>query len=419
MHHFHRLDGALACEETPLADLAGAFGTPLYVYSTATLTRHYRVLADAFAGQRALIAYSVKANSNLAVIATLARLGAGADVVSAGELLRAVKAGIAPQKIVFSGVGKRDDELDAALAVGIHQFNVESEPELLRLAARAQAANLVAPIAFRVNPDVSAGGHAKISTGKAEDKFGIAWAAAPRLYALAASLPGVAPVAVDVHIGSQIGELQPFAAAFGKVLGLVEDLRRSGLAISRADLGGGLGIPYRDGDAPAHPDEYARMIADLTRGRDLEIILEPGRVIVGNAGVLLTRIIDVKHGESKTHVIVDAAMNDLMRPALYDAHHEIVPVRERAGAPQLCDIVGPICETTDRFAADRWLAPVEAGDLLAILSAGAYGAVMASSYNSRPLVAEAQVDGARFALTRRRPSLEALLADEIADPWIR
>lgn len=417
MHHFARRDGLLHAEDANLATLADAVGTPFYCYSEATIRRHVRVFREAFAGLRALTAFSVKANSNLAILKIMREEGAGADVVSGGELLRALEAGISASKIVFSGVGKTKAEMAAALKAGIHQFNVESEPELVALDEVARGIGARAPIAFRVNPDVSAGGHEKISTGKAEDKFGVPWSRARALYARAAKMQGVAVKGVDVHIGSQISELAPFETAFQRVADLVRALRAEGHAIDRVDLGGGLGIPYGDRPDPPHPDDYAGVVRRIAGPLDVELIFEPGRMIVGNAGILVSRVLYVKEGEARRFLIVDAAMNDLIRPALYDAHHAIEPVSLRNGPMQEFDVVGPVCETGDRFAKSRRLPPVEAGDLVAFMSAGAYGAVQASQYNSRPLVPEVLVSGARFAVIRRRPSFEEMIEAERNAEW--
>ncbi|MEL7454378.1 MAG: diaminopimelate decarboxylase, partial [Pseudomonadota bacterium] len=411
MHHFHYQAGRLHCEDVSLDRIADEVGTPVYVYSTATLERHADVIQRAFSDIDALIAYSVKANGNLGVLATLGRAGCGADVVSGGELQRAMAAGISPDKIVFSGVGKTRDEMELALMAGIHQFNVESAAELETLSFVAIEMDRVAPISLRVNPDVAAGGHPNISTGKQGDKFGVPWADAEALYGRARDLPGIHPVGVDVHIGSQIDQLGPMEAAFTKTLGLATRLREAGHDITRLDLGGGLGIPYAPGDDPAPPADYAAMIRRVIGEMPLQIILEPGRVIAGNAGVMVTEALYQKPAPDRTFLVVDAGMNDLMRPALYSAHHDIVPVREPETPIDTAplDIVGPICESTDKFAAARHLPPVSAGDRLAILSAGAYGAVLSSQYNSRPLVPEVLVDGAEYAIVRRRPSFEEMI----------
>ncbi len=420
MHHFSYRNGVLHGEGVSLAAVADAVGTPFYCYSEATLRRHARVFCEAFAGADMLMAFSVKANSNLAVLKILADQGAGADVVSAGEIERALAAGIAPRKIVFSGVGKTRDELAFALKTGIHQFNVESENELRLLNAIAMAAGVRAPIAMRVNPDVSAGGHAKISTGKAEDKFGVPWTHARRIYAEAAAMDGIAVKGVDIHIGSQIDDLAPFEAAFQRVAGLVQDLRADGIAIERLDLGGGLGIAYGDGSDPPHPKAYADLITRIAAPLDVQLIFEPGRMVAGNAGVLVAKTLFVKSGEERRFLILDAGMNDLIRPALYDAHHEVIPVREPAAdaARARYDVVGPVCETGDRFARDRELPAIEEGDLVAFLSAGAYGAVQASQYNSRPLIPEVLVRDDDFHVIRRRPSVAEMMALESTPDWL-
>lgn len=421
MHHFHYADGRLHCEGVDLGRIADEVGTPVYVYSTATFVRHARVIAEAFEGQSVLIAYSVKANGNLAVLATLAAEGCGADVVSGGEMQRALKAGIPASKIVFSGVGKTAAEMKYALEVGIHQFNVESAGELRLLSIVADGLGRAAPVALRVNPDIAAGGHPNISTGKSGDKFGVPWGEAEALYAEAGRLPGIRVVGVDVHIGSQIGELEPMRAAFEKVVALALRLREQGHAISRVDVGGGLGIPYREGDAPAPPSDYAAMIADVTAGRGFEVILEPGRVIAGNAGVLLTTALYEKEAPDRTFLIVDAGMNDLIRPALYGAHHDIRPLDEPAAGQgeKIYDVVGPICESTDKFTTGRALATVLPGARLAFMSAGAYGAVLSSAYNARPLVPEVLVDGDRYSIVRRRPDFEEMTMLEEVPDWIR
>lgn len=421
MHHFDYADGRLRCEGVDLGRIADEVGTPVYVYSTATLVRHARVIADAFSSQKVLIAYSVKANGNLAVLATLAAEGCGADVVSGGEMQRAMKAGIPASRIVFSGVGKTAAEMTLALQAGIHQFNVESAGELRLLSIVAEGLGLEAPVALRVNPDVAAGGHPNISTGKSGDKFGVPWGEAEALYAEAGRLPGIRVVGVDVHIGSQIGELGPMRAAFEKVVALALRLRGQGHGITRIDVGGGLGIPYRETDAPAPPSDYAAMIAEVTGGHGFEVILEPGRVIAGNAGVLLTTALYEKEAPDRTFLIVDAGMNDLIRPALYGAHHDIRPLAEppQGHAEKTYDIVGPICESTDKFATARTLPKVEAGDRLAFMSAGAYGAVLSSAYNARPLVPEVLVNGDRYDVVRRRPDFDEMTMLEEVPDWIR
>lgn len=421
MHHFHYAGGRLQCEGVDLGRIADEVGTPVYVYSTATFVRHARVIAEAFRGQEVLIAYSVKANGNLAVLATLAAEGCGADVVSAGEMKRAMKAGIPASRIVFSGVGKTAAEMEKALQAGIHQFNVESAGELRLLSEVAVGLGLKAPVALRVNPDVAAGGHPNISTGKSGDKFGVPWGEAEGLYEEAGRLPGIQVVGVDVHIGSQIGELAPMRAAFEKVVALALRLREQGHDIRRIDVGGGLGIPYRETDAPAPPSDYAAMIADVTAGHGFEVILEPGRVIAGNAGVLLTTALYEKQAPDRTFLIVDAGMNDLMRPALYGAHHDILPLSEPGeDLPRKSyDVVGPICESTDKFATGRELPVTASGDRLAFMSAGAYGAVLSSAYNARPLVPEVLVNGEVYSVVRRRPDFEEMTMLEQVPDWIR
>lgn len=420
MHHFSYQNGVLHAEDVALTDIAAEVGTPFYCYSTATLTRHFNVFSGALHGLDALVCYAVKANSNIAVIRTLAQLGAGADVVSVGEMKRAMEAGIPANRIVFSGVGKERTEMQAALEVGIYQFNIESEPELELLSTVASEMGVEAPIAVRINPDVDAKTHAKISTGKKENKFGIPWERARSIYARAAQLPGIKVVGADVHIGSQLTDLAPFREAFSRVADLVRTLRADGHDIRRLDLGGGLGIPYdQDSPLPPHPDLYGEMIRDVVGDLDCQIILEPGRLLVGNAGVLVSKVIYVKEGEARKFVILDAAMNDLLRPSLYDAHHDIQPVKapDRTEPLQLADIVGPVCETGDVFAKARLVPELAAGDTVAIMSAGAYGAVMASTYNSRALVPEILVDGDRFAVVRRRITPEEMIALEEKPDW--
>jgi diaminopimelate decarboxylase len=420
MNHFSYQNGRLHGEDVDLVELAASVGTPFYCYSTATLERHYRVFTDALP-KGSLIAFSVKANGNLAVLKTLERLGAGADVVSGGELKKALAAGIPGERIVFSGVGKTKAEMAAALAAGIFQFNVEGEPELKALDEVAGSMGKRAPIAFRINPDIDAKTHAKISTGRADTKFGIPWSRAREAYALARALSNVEIVGVDVHIGSQITELAPFEAAFTRVVEFVGELRRDGHAIARLDLGGGLGVPYRsDNQPPPDPAAYGAMVARLTQGLNAQLILEPGRMIAANAGILVARVIYAKKGESKEFLILDAGMNDLVRPAMYDAYHDVVPVEEaKPGAPRIrYDVVGPICETTDIFAADRDMPRSKDGDLVAILTAGAYGAVMASAYNARPPAAEVLVKGAEWAVVRPRMDDDALVATDRIPSWL-
>ena len=421
MDHFLYRGGVLHVEDVPLPEIAAAVGTPAYVYSAATLTRHFRVFDEALAGMPHLVCYAMKATSNLAVIALLGGLGAGMDVVSGGEYRRARAAGVPGERIVFSGVGKTREEMRLALEGGIRQFNVESEPELFALSEVASGMGLRAPIAIRVNPDVDAKTHAKIATGKSENKFGIPIARARAVYAVAAGLPGIEVVGVDVHIGSQLTELAPFENAFRKVGELAEALRADGHLIRRLDLGGGLGIPYeRTNEAPPLPFDYGEVIRRTVGRLGCEIEIEPGRLIAGNAGVLLSRVVYVKRGEGRDFLILDAAMNDLVRPAMYDAWHDLIPVVEAPAGADLAtfDVVGPVCETGDTFARGRLLPPVEAGDLMAFRSAGAYGAVMASEYNSRPLVPEVLVSGDQFTVVRARPSFDEMLARDTIPSWI-
>jgi diaminopimelate decarboxylase len=421
MHHFAYRDGVLHAEAVNLATIAQTVGTPFYCYSSATLERHYQVFAGAFADVRALVCYALKANSNQAVVKTLAALGAGADVVSEGELKRARAAGIAPEKIMFSGIGKTARELSLAVDEGILCVNVESEDEIDALSAIGAAKGRVASIAVRVNPDIDARTHAKIATGRAENKFGIPISRAREVYAHAAKLPGVKVAGVDMHIGSQITELKPFQDAFALLGDFVRMLRADGHAIEHIDLGGGLGIPYRDdNEPPPHPDAYAELVKRATRDLDCTLIFEPGRLICGNAGILVTRVLYVKRGEAKIFVIVDAAMNDLIRPTLYDAHHEIWPINEApTGAERIvADVVGPICETGDFFALARRMTEPKPGDLLAVMSAGAYGAVQAGTYNTRPLVPEVLVRENDWALVRRRVEVDEFIALDRLPPWL-
>jgi diaminopimelate decarboxylase len=421
MHHFAYRNGVLHAEDVSLATLAERVGTPVYVYSTATLERHYRVFSDAFAGLDALVCYAVKANSNQAVLTTLARMGAGMDVVSGGELLRALTAGVPGSRITFSGVGKTPDEIDDALAAEIFCFNVESEPELELLSKIAASKGATANISVRVNPDVDAKTHAKISTGKSENKFGIHFQRAREVYARAAKLPGIKVTGVDMHIGSQITEVAPFDAAFALLAELATSLRADGHAIDHVDVGGGLGIPYKlDNEPPPLPDDYAAVVRKHIGPLGVKLVLEPGRLIAGNAGILLTRVLYVKTGGDKTFVIVDAGMNDLIRPTLYDAHHDIWPVIESApGADRvMADVVGPVCETGDYLALGRSLPQLAAGDLVAVMTAGAYGATQSSTYNTRPLVPEVLVKGADMAVVRPRLDAEALIALDRLPDWL-
>ena len=411
--------GELFVENVALSRIAAAIGTPFYVYSSGAIERQYRQFADAFAGQAARLCYSVKANSNLSVIATLARLGAGADVVSEGEFRRALAAGIPGERIVFSGIGKTESELAFALEHDVYQINVESRGELEALSAIGERAGRAAPVAIRVNPDVDARTHHKIATGRKENKFGIDLAHAPDVFAEAAALPGIALKGLAVHIGSQLTAMGPFEIAFGRVVELFRSLATRGIHLQRLDFGGGIGIRYKDETPPTLAD-YTSLIRHLTHGLKVELACEPGRAIVGNAGMLATRVLYTKEGVTRRFVIVDAAMNDLLRPALYDAWHEIVPAThaERHGHPVAQSVVGPVCETGDAFALDRPLPALRPGELLAILSAGAYGAVMSSSYNTRPPAAEVMVRGGDFAVIRERPSYDDLLALDRMAPWL-
>jgi diaminopimelate decarboxylase len=419
MHYFAYRNGVMHAEAVNLVELAASVGTPFYCYSTATLERHYQVFGDAFAGERALICYAMKANSNQAVIATLARLGSGADVVSGGELKRALAAGIPPDRIMFSGVGKSAPELAAAVDAGILCVNVESESELELLSAIATGKGRTANVSVRVNPDIDPKTHAKIATGKSENKFGIPISRARDVYALAAKMPGLRVTGVDMHIGSQITELSPFDDAFALLSDFVRGLRADGHHIEHIDLGGGLGIPYReDNDPPPLPDAYAALVKRATRDLDCMLIFEPGRLIVGNAGILVTRVLYMKQGEAKSFVIVDAAMNDLIRPTLYEAHHDIRPVIERGGARIVADVAGPVCESGDFFALDREMEEPQPGDLLAIMTAGAYGAVQAGTYNTRALVPEVLVSGSQWALVRPRMEVDQLIALDRLPPWL-
>jgi diaminopimelate decarboxylase len=421
MHHFAYRDRVLYAEAVNLAELADIVGTPFYCYSSATIERHYNVFAAAFAGVNALVCYALKANSNQAVVTTLARLGAGADVVSEGELLRARAAGIPPQRIVFSGVGKTARELNLAVEHGILSVNVESESELELLSSIAIAKGRTADISIRVNPDVDPKTHAKIATGKAENKFGIPISRGREVYSRAAKLKGVRAIGVDMHIGSQIIDLQPFRDAFALLAEFVGVLRADGHAISHVDVGGGLGVPYReDNEPPPDPNAYAAIVKGATQNLGCRLILEPGRLIVGNAGVLVTRVLHVKHGDAKNFVVVDAGMNDLIRPTLYDAHHDIRPVREPSAGRRriVADVVGPVCESGDYFALERELAAPDAGDYLALMTAGAYGATQSGTYNSRPLVPEVLVRKHEWALVRPRQGIEDLIALDRLPPWL-
>lgn len=421
MRHFDYRNGVFHAEGVNIAEVADAVGTPFYCYSTATLERHYRVFSEAFADVKTLVCYAMKANSNQSVLRTLANLGAGADVVSGGELKRALAAGIPPTKILFSGVGKTAAELRAALSEDILCINVESEPELELLSAIATEMGRIARISVRVNPDVDSGGHAKITTGKSENKFGIPISRARAVYARAAKLPGIQVTGVDMHIGSQITDLAPMEVAFRLLADFVTVLRSDGHTISHVDFGGGLGIPYdEDVAVPPEPAAYAAMVKRVTHNLGCTLMFEPGRMIVGNAGILVAKVIYVKHGDGKTFVIIDAAMNDLIRPTLYEAYHEILPVREAgpSAAMIVADVVGPVCETGDYLALDRKLPAPKPGDLVAVMTAGAYGAVQASTYNTRALVPEVLVNGDRYAVVRPRVEVEDLIAMDKTAPWL-
>ncbi|MFZ8945297.1 MAG: diaminopimelate decarboxylase [Paracoccaceae bacterium] len=421
MDHFNYKNGNLHAEDVALSDIAAEVGTPFYVYSTATLERHFRLFDDALSGMDHLVCYAMKAASNQSIIKTLAALGAGMDVVSGGEYLRAIKAGVPPDRIVFSGVGKTRAEMEMIVQGGVRQVNVESEPEMVLLDKVARAHGKKIPITIRVNPDVDAKTHAKIATGKSENKFGIPITKARDVYAIAAKLEGLEIVGIDVHIGSQLTDLEPFGLAYRKVAELTETLRADGHDIRRLDLGGGLGIPYvRGNEAPPLPADYGALIKREVGHLGCEVEIEPGRLIVGNAGLLVSSVIYVKEGEGRNFLILDAAMNDLIRPAMYDAHHDIVPVQEpKAGADYAdFDVVGPVCETGDTFARNRALQRLEDGDLVAFRSAGAYGAVMASEYNSRPLIPEVLVKGDQFAVIRPRPTLEEMINRDTIPSWL-
>ena len=418
MDHFDYKNGALAAEDMPISDIAEAIGTPFYCYSTATIERHYRVFEEALAGLPATICYAVKANSNVAVIKTLADLGAGADVVSSGELTRALKAGVPASKIIFSGVGKTRDELAHALKENILQINVESEPELQALNEIAGSMGITAPVAFRINPDIDAYTHDKISTGRSEDKFGIEWTRIHEVVKAANSLSHIENVGLAMHIGSQLTELEPFRDAFIRLRDVFAILRADGHKIPRLDLGGGLGIPYDTAMTPS-PAEYGKVVAEILGDLDADFLFEPGRLIVGNAGILVTSIVYAKEGATRRFLILDAAMNDLMRPSLYEAKHDIVPVSEpNSGANmERVNVVGPVCETSDTFATELDLPSAEAGDLLAIRSAGAYGAVMASTYNSRALIPEVLVKGDAYSIIRERIEPDTLIKYENLPNW--
>ncbi|PCI84623.1 MAG: diaminopimelate decarboxylase [Hyphomicrobiales bacterium] len=420
MHYFEYKDGELFAENVSLAEIAEQVGTPFYCYSASTFRRHIKMFQQSFADRDALICYAMKANSNQAVLTLIAKLGAGVDVVSGGEMKRAILAGFPADKIVYSGVAKTYAEIEYGLEIGIHCFNAESEPELIRINEIAKAKGLKAPVSVRVNPDVDAGGHEKIMTGKAENKFGIPWKKIDKVYELIASLPHLEVVGIDLHIGSQITDLAPFAEAFERVGTLVTSLRAAGHKIQHVDFGGGLGVPYKnDNDIPPHPDEYAAMINKVAGSLGVKYIFEPGRMIAANAGVLVGKVEYVKHGDGRDFLISDVGMNDLIRPTLYDAYHDILPLKQADGVEtQLVDVVGPVCETGDYTAKGRELPVFEQGDLFAIMSAGAYGAVQAGTYNTRALVPEVLVDDDRFAVVRKRVEVDEIIALDDVPDWL-
>lgn len=418
MRHFAYQEGALFAEGVPLARIAHEVGTPVYVYAQATLERHFEALKSAFAAHQPMIAFAVKANANIAVLAVLARLGAGADVVSAGEIERAMAAGIAPQRIIFSGVGKTAEELRFALGLGLFQINVESPAELVLLERLAQETGTRPAIALRVNPDIGAGAHSKITTGQASSKFGISLTEAEALYARAAASKALQPVGLAMHIGSQMGELVPLERAIGLLRAAAQRLRAQGLALDRLDLGGGLAAPYAEGESLPTPEAYAQAVTRALAGFEIKLALEPGRVIAANAGVLLTRVIRVQERPGRRIIVLDAGMNDLLRPALYEARHEILPVcNDPDRAMEAVDLVGPVCESSDCFASDMLMPRLAAGDLACIMTAGAYGASMSSSYNARPLVPEVLVHGSAFAVVRRRQTVAEQLRLETVPTW--
>ena len=421
MDHFLYRDGVLHAEDVPVAEIAAQVGTPFYCYSTATLTRHFNLFDEALAGMEHLVCYAMKAASNQAILKTLAELGAGMDVVSGGEYLRARAAGVPGERIVFSGVGKTREEMRLALEGGVRQFNVESEPEMVALSQVALSLDVSVPITVRVNPDVDAKTHAKIATGKSENKFGIPIARAREVYAQAAQLPGLEIIGIDVHIGSQLTDLEPFRLAYTKVADQTEVLRSDGHDIRRLDLGGGLGIPYTtNNEPPPLPTDFGALIQETVGHLGCEVEIEPGRLIAGNAGILVSRVIYVKSGEGRDFLILDGAMNDLIRPAMYEAHHDIVPITEpQPGVEQQpYDIVGPVCESGDTFAKGRMMPPLRDGELVAFRSAGAYGAVMASEYNTRPLVPEVLVNGHQFAVIRARPTFDEIINRDTIPEWL-
>ena len=420
MDHFNYRDGQLYAEDVSVAEIAASVGTPFYVYSTATLVRHFQLFDDALDGMDHCICYAMKAASNQAILKTLGNLGAGMDVVSGGEYRRALSAGIPPEKVVFSGVGKTLEEITLALKNGIRQFNVESDSELEQISSIASSMDKIAPIAVRINPDVDAQTHEKIATGKAENKFGIPLSRAREVYSKASQMPGINIVGIDLHIGSQLTDLKPFKKAYQKLADLTQVLRQDGHKIKRLDLGGGLGIPYeKNKSAPPLPVEYGKMVKEVLGHLDCEIEIEPGRLIVGNAGILVSSVLGVKIGDNRNFLILDAAMNDLIRPAMYDAYHDIIPVKQRSSPEAVYDVVGPVCETGDTFAKKRTMPKLTESDLVAFRSAGAYGAVMSSEYNTRPLIPEVMVNKNEFSIIRKRPSYEEIIDRDIIPNWLK
>ena len=420
MDHFNYRNGQLYAEDVSVAEIAASVGTPFYVYSTATLVRHFQLFDEALDGMDHCICYAMKAASNQAILKTLGNLGAGMDVVSGGEYRRALSAGIPPEKVVFSGVGKTLEEITLALKNGIRQFNVESDSELEQISSIASSMDKIAPIAVRINPDVDAQTHEKIATGKAENKFGIPLSRAREVYSKASQMPGINIVGIDLHIGSQLTDLKPFKKAYQKLADLTQVLRQDGHKIKRLDLGGGLGIPYeKNKSAPPLPVEYGKMVKEVLGHLDCEIEIEPGRLIVGNAGILVSSVLGVKIGDNRNFLILDAAMNDLIRPAMYDAYHDIIPVKQRSSPEAVYDVVGPVCETGDTFAKKRTMPKLTESDLVAFRSAGAYGAVMSSEYNTRPLIPEVMVNKNEFSIIRKRPSYEEIIDRDIIPNWLK
>ena len=420
MDHFNYRNGQLYAEDVSVAEIATSVGTPFYVYSTATLVRHFQLFDEALDGMDHCICYAMKAASNQAILKTLGNLGAGMDVVSGGEYRRALSAGIPPEKVVFSGVGKTLEEITLALKNGIRQFNVESDSELEQISSVASSMDKIAPIAVRINPDVDAKTHEKIATGKAENKFGIPLSRAREVYSKASQMPGINIVGIDLHIGSQLTDLKPFKKAYQKLADLTQVLRQDGHKIKRLDLGGGLGIPYeKNKSAPPLPVEYGKMVKEVLGHLDCEIEIEPGRLIVGNAGILVSSVLGVKIGDNRNFLILDAAMNDLIRPAMYDAYHDIIPVKQRSSPEAVYDVVGPVCETGDTFAKKRTMPKLTESDLVAFRSAGAYGAVMSSEYNTRPLIPEVMVNKNEFSIIRKRPSYEEIIDRDIIPNWLK